>query len=112
MPNQPMNINLTFLEILLVQKGRGLDEAYKGFIMLTCALLYSAVLLGPWGWIKQWANMGTLGHWILYAAGFIAINLALVPGLFWLAAFAIERFFEASFETIIGKQLEGNFVLR
>jgi len=73
---------------LLVQKGRGLDEAYKGFIMLTCALLYSAVLLGPWGWVKQWANMSTIPHWALYAAGFIGINLLVVPGLFWLAAFA------------------------
>jgi hypothetical protein len=76
---------------LLVQKGRGLDEAYKGFIMLTCALLYSAVLLGPWGWVKQWANMHTLLHWALYAAGFVAINLVVMPGLFWLAAFASRK---------------------
>jgi polyferredoxin len=69
---------------LLVEKGRGLDEAYKGFIMLSCALLYSAVLLGPWGQVKDWANMGSLPGWALYAAGFVAINRVVVPGVFWL----------------------------
>jgi hypothetical protein len=73
---------------LLVANKRRLDEAYKAFIMLSCALLYSAVLLGPWGWLKSWANMETLSHWALYAAGFLAINLVLLPGLFWLATAA------------------------
>jgi hypothetical protein len=50
--------------------------------MLSCAVVYSAVLLGPWGWIKHWANMETTRNWALYAAGFLAINLVLVPGLF------------------------------
>lgn len=82
---------------LLVQKGRGLDEAYKGFIMLTCALLYSAVLLGPWGWVKQWANLDTVLHWALYAAGFVAVNLLIVPGLFWLAALASRKLSNSTF---------------
>lgn len=76
---------------LLVAKERRLDEAYKAFIMLGCALLYSAVLLGPWGWIKSWANMDTLPHWALYAAGFLAINLLLLPGFFWLIVAAARR---------------------
>jgi len=74
---------------LMVAGERRLDEAYKAFIMLGCALLYSAVLLGPWGWLKDWANMHTLPHWGLYALGFILLNLALLPGAFggavWLA---------------------------
>jgi hypothetical protein len=56
--------------------------------MLTCALLYSAVLLGPWGWLKNWANMASLSHWAIYAASFLAINLLVLPGLFWLTALA------------------------
>ena len=71
---------------LLKPKGRRLDEAYKAFIMLGCALLYSAVLLGPWGWLKSWANMQTPGHWALYALGFITFVLLVLPGLFWLVA--------------------------
>ncbi len=73
---------------LLVTQGRRLDEAYKGFIMLGSALLYSAVLLGPWGWIKGWASLASVPHWLLYAGGFLAITLVGLPGLFWLAAAA------------------------
>jgi hypothetical protein len=65
-----------------------LDEAYKAFIMLACAMLYSAVLLGPWGWLKDWADMATLPQWAAYATGFLAINLLVVPGLFWLTTLA------------------------
>ena len=88
-PKDNVAINLRpFGTDLLVAKERSLDEAYKGLIMLACALLYSAVLLGPWGWLKNWANMQSLPHWAAYAAGFLAINLLLLPGLFWLAAAA------------------------
>ena len=88
-PKDNIAVNLRpFGADLLVAKGRSLDEAYKAFIMLACALLYSAVLLGPWGWVKDWANMQSLPHWAAYAAGFLAANLLLVPGLFWLATVA------------------------
>ncbi|MEZ4666509.1 MAG: 4Fe-4S binding protein [Anaerolineae bacterium] len=76
---------------LLVAKERRLDEAYKAFIMLGCALAYSAVLLGPWGWIKSWANLDTLPHWLLYAAGLWTLNLVILPGLFGLAAMVSRR---------------------
>jgi polyferredoxin len=88
-PKDNIAVNLRpFGADLLVAKGRSLDEAYKAFIMLACALLYSAVLLGPWGWVKDWADMRDLPDWAAYAAGFLAINLLLVPGLFWLATAA------------------------
>ncbi len=88
-PKDNVAINLRpFGTDLLVAKERRLDEAYKALIMLACALLYSAVLLGPWGWLKNWANMQSLSHWAVYAAGFLAINLLLLPGLFWLTAAA------------------------
>ena len=88
-PKDNVAINLRpFGSDLLVAKGRSLDEAYKALIMLACALLYSAVLLGPWGWLKDWANMATLPQWAAYAAGFLAVNLLVLPGLFWLAAAA------------------------
>ncbi len=90
-PKDNVAINLRpFGSDLLVAKERRLDEAYKALIMLACALLYSAVLLGPWGWLKNWANMQSLSQWAIYAAGFLAINLLLLPGLFWLTA-AVAR---------------------
>jgi polyferredoxin len=86
-PKDNVAINLRpFGTDLLVAKERRMDEAYKALIMLACALLYSAVLLGPWGWIKDWANMETIGQWGLYAAGFLTLNLLVLPGLFGLAA--------------------------
>jgi hypothetical protein len=91
-PKNNIVINLRpFGSDLLVAKERRLDEAYKALIMLGCALLYSAVLLGPWGWLKNWANMDTLPHWALYAAGFLAINLLVLPGLFGLATLLARR---------------------
>ncbi len=90
-PKNNIAINLRpFGSDLLVAKERRLDEAYKAFIMLGCALLYSVVLLGPWGWLKNWANMDTLPHWLTYTAGFLAINLLVLPGSFWLVT-AVSR---------------------
>ncbi|MBI5957429.1 MAG: 4Fe-4S binding protein [Chloroflexi bacterium] len=91
-PKNNIVINLRpFGSDLMVAKERRLDEAYKAFIMLGCALLYSVVLLGPWGWLKNWANMDTLPHWAIYAAAFLAINLLVLPGLFWLVTVASRR---------------------
>jgi polyferredoxin len=91
-PKNNIVINLRpFGSDLLVAKERRLDEAYKAFIMLGCALLYSGVLLGPWGWLKGWANMDTLPHWAIYAVSFLAINLLILPGLFWLVTLAARK---------------------
>jgi len=86
--NIVLNLRLPGVD-LLVANGRRLDEAYKGFIMLSCALIYSAVFLGPWGWLKDTANMVDAGRYLLYAGAFLSINLLIVPALFlactWLA---------------------------
>jgi len=91
-PKDNIALNLRpFGADLLVTKGRSLDEAYKALIMLACALLYSAILLGPWGWLKEWANMASLPHWAAYATGFLTANLLVLPGLFWLATLAAQK---------------------
>jgi hypothetical protein len=63
-----------------------LGEAYNALIMLTCALLYSAIFLGPWGWLKDWAGVTSMSGRALYASVFLAVNLLMVPGLFLFAA--------------------------
>ncbi|MFQ6091006.1 MAG: cupredoxin domain-containing protein, partial [Candidatus Bipolaricaulia bacterium] len=68
----------------LIVPHRRMDEAYKAFIMLASAGIYSAVMLGPWGWLKDWANLSSLPHFGLYALGLLATNLVVVPGAFWL----------------------------
>lgn len=71
--------------------GRGLDEAYKAFIMLGAAVLYSAVLLGPWEALKKAAYaVGTL-PWLGYALAFLVIVLGILPGLFWMATSLGQR---------------------
>lgn len=76
---------------LLSNKGRRLDEAYKAFIMLTCALAYSVVLIGPWSPLKETAYaVGSQGWWI-YAVVFLAANLAILPGIFYACAALAKR---------------------
>lgn len=66
-------------------RGRKLDEAFKAFIMLGSALVYSAVMLGPWGQLKTAAYaIGTL-PWLIYVLAFLVIVFGLLPGLFYLA---------------------------
>ncbi len=66
---------------------KGYDEVWKASIMLTLALSYSVVLLGPWGRIKDWANVSESGNWggfAIYAAATTFAALVLVPALFYL----------------------------
>lgn len=76
-----------------------LDEAYKALIMLACALLYSVVLGGPWGWLKDWANLSSWSAFGLYAFGFWVINLLIVPTLF-AGVTALSRWLSRSQQTL------------
>jgi hypothetical protein len=65
------------------------DEAWKAFIMITLAMVYSVVLLGPWGTLKEWANISEMGNWggFFIYTGFIWFTcLAGMPALWALAA--------------------------
>ncbi len=75
---------------LMQERGWRLDEAFKGLVMLTCAVLYSAVLLGPWGELKAAANAVMTPAWLGYALAFLALNVLVVPGLF-LGAVTLSR---------------------
>ena len=75
---------------LVTPQKRGVDEAFKGLIMLACAFIYSAVLLGPWGVLKDAARAPFTLPWVGYAAAFLGLNLVIVPGLFFLAVAAGE----------------------
>jgi polyferredoxin len=70
---------------LLEARGRRLDEAYKAFIMLGAAIVYSAVMLGPWSVLKTAAYSVGSQAWAAYAAGFMAFVLGALPGFFFLA---------------------------
>ena len=85
-PHDNIAINLRPFAGDLAKPSARLDEALKAFIMLGSAIVYAAVLLGPWGALKNAAyHVGTL-NWFLYAAIFLAVILILLPGLFALCA--------------------------
>jgi polyferredoxin/plastocyanin len=83
--NLSMNIRPFGTDLFVMNKDRGVDEVYNGFIMLACALIYIAVYLGPWGVLKDMANIATVPLFLLYSVLFILINLVILPGLFYLA---------------------------
>jgi polyferredoxin len=88
--NVALNVR-PFLADFRQTQGHRLDEAYKALIMITCSLIYSGVLLGPWAFLKEAARAVGTPAWFTYAGAFLLINLALVPGLFYLCVWASER---------------------
>jgi polyferredoxin len=63
-----------------------LDRGWFGLFMLSCAPVYAAVMLGPWGGLTEAAYAIGTPAWFLYALAFLAVTLGIGPGLFWLAA--------------------------
>ncbi len=66
----------------LTEPSHRLDEAFKGFIMLGSATIYAAVLLGPWGALKNAAYQVGTPVWLIYAGAFLALTLLVLPGVF------------------------------
>lgn len=69
---------------LLNTRGRRLDEAFNGLMMLGAAFIYSVVLIGPDSWLKVTARAVGTPAWFVYAAALLAFDMLAVPGLFWL----------------------------
>jgi len=76
---------------LLVDEKRGLDEAWKGFIMLGIALMFYTAMMGPWGWFKDWVRGATFSGWLSFASIHAAFNLAVIPGVFFVFAWLSKR---------------------
>jgi hypothetical protein len=56
--------------------------------MITIAIAYSVILLGPWGTLKEWVNISEMGNWkgfLTYAIVLWVGALAAMPGLWALA---------------------------
>jgi polyferredoxin len=72
---------------------RRFDEAWMAFIMITLVIAYSITLLGPWGAIKDWANVSEVGNWggfAIHTAVLWFASLVAVPAL-WFAAAMLGR---------------------
>ncbi|TAK13260.1 MAG: 4Fe-4S binding protein [Anaerolineae bacterium] len=90
-PNDNIVLNLRPFAADLEKPAARLDEAFKAFLMLGAALVYAAVFLGPWGNLKVAALAAGTWPWLGYAAAFLLICLALLPGLFWVAVRLAKR---------------------
>jgi hypothetical protein len=74
---------------LAVARGRRADEAWIALLLLGTALAHSVIKLGPWGWIKSWANFDRGGAFLLYTGLFLGAVLVALPavhlGAAWLS---------------------------
>lgn len=85
-PHDNIAVNLRAFASDLNQPAGRLDEAFKSFVMLGSALIYSAVLLGPWGALKDAAYRIGSSAWFVYVVSFLVIICLVLPGLFALCA--------------------------
>jgi hypothetical protein len=88
---------------LLVKGGRGLDEAFKAFIMLGIAIMFYTAMMGPWGWLKDWVRGVSFAGWLTFAGLHATFNLAVIPGIFLvfaLASKALSRSKDVPFKTV------------
>jgi polyferredoxin len=86
-PHENVTFNLRAFgkDYLETRKFPRLDEAFLALVMLACALTFSAVFLGPWGWLRRAAyNVGS-PEWLLYALAFLVFAGLVLPGLYALA---------------------------
>jgi polyferredoxin len=73
---------------------KGYDEAFNVIIMLVVAIAFSITMLGPWGFIKEAANVTESRRiipFILYLVTIWGSALLILPGLFALTAKGANR---------------------
>lgn len=69
-----------------------LDETFLALVMLGSVMTFSAVFTGPWGWLKSAAlDIGSL-QWAIYVAGYLLLNLAILPISFGAIIWAGRKF--------------------
>ena len=76
------------------RKLKGYDEMFNVMIMLVVAVTFSIVMLGPWGFIKDAANVTESRQvipFLIYLAAIWSSALLIVPGFFMLVARGAHR---------------------
>ena len=67
---------------ILVNEQRGLDEAWKSFIMIAIAIMFYVAMMGPWGTLKNWVRGDSLSGWLKFVGIHSAFALGIIPGIF------------------------------
>lgn len=86
-PSDNVSVNLRSFgnDFITSRRVPRLDEAFLSLVMLGCAVVFSAVFLGPWGALRRAAYAVGTPEWIVYAAGFLVFTGLLLPGLYALS---------------------------
>ncbi|GFP25109.1 4Fe-4S binding protein [Candidatus Hakubella thermalkaliphila] len=92
--NMALNLRPPGVDLLVDTKRepRGLDEAYKAFIMLGIAIVFYLAFQGPWGVIKDMVRATTLEGYLGYITFHTVFNLLIIPGIFFLFAYLSKLF--------------------
>lgn len=81
------------------------SEAWKALIMVVLAMFYSVTLLGPWGTVKDWANVSEVRDWSgfgIYALAMTGTALVVFPAIY--GAFVwLSRWFSGDREVPLKK---------
>ncbi len=87
--NMAFNIRPPGVDMLVDTKTdpRGLDEAWKAFIMLGIAMVFFLAFQGPWGFIKDMVRGTTLKGYLGYVSFHVVFNLILIPGIYFVFVF-------------------------
>ena len=88
-----------------------LDETFLGLVMLSSALIDSAVFLGPWGELKAAAYTIGSGAWWIFTAAFLLLTLGLLPGLYVLAVWAGQKLSAAKGQLSKALALQGQVLV-
>jgi len=77
---------------ILVNEKRGLDEAWKSFIMIAIAVMFYVAMMGPWGFLKDWVRGNTFTGWLKFISLHTTFALVIIPGIFFVTAWLSKRF--------------------
>lgn len=107
--NMSFNLRPPGVDLLVntPREKKGLDEAWKAFIMLGIAVVFFLAMQGPWGFLKDMVRATTLKGYLTFIALHSAFSLLFLPAVFF--AFALlSKILSRSKETSL-KQIFINY---
>lgn len=86
--NMAFNLRPPGADLLVDTKRepKGLDEAWKAFIMLGIAIVFYLAFQGPWGWLKDMVRATDIKGFLLYIFCYTLFTFAVMPGVFFIFA--------------------------
>ncbi|HDY88662.1 MAG TPA: 4Fe-4S binding protein, partial [bacterium] len=84
--NMAVNIRPPVVDVLIDDK-RSMDEAWKSFIMLGCAVVFYVFMMGPWGFLKDWQRAKTFSGLPKYIATSGISTLVILPAIYGIFVF-------------------------